>query len=107
MKKLFLILLITIFGISFKLSAQGNLLITPKRIVFEGNRPKKELLNLVNMGTHTAVYSISFFHYSMNENGGFAQIKEEDSLHMFSDPYLQVFPRKVTLAPHEAQVIAL
>lgn len=107
MKKTFILLLISIFGLSINLWAQGDLLITPKRVVFEGNRQNKEMLNLVNIGSDTAVYSISFLNYKMNEDGSFKQIEEEDSLHRFSDPYLRLFPRTVTLAPREPQVIAL
>ncbi len=107
MKKSTIILLVTIFGFSINLSAQGDLLITPKRVVFEGDRQNKEMLNLANLGSDTAVYSISFVQYRMNEDGSFTVIEEEDSLHMFSEPYLRIFPRTVTLAPREPQVIAL
>lgn len=107
MKKTFIIALIAIFSLSINLWAQGDLLITPKRVVFEGNRQNKEMLNLVNIGSDTAVYSISFLQYRMNENGSFTKIEDEDSLHMFSNPYLRIFPRTVTLAPREPQVIAL
>ena len=107
MKKTFIILFLFVFGLSINILAQGDLLITPKRIVFENNKKKKEMLNLVNIGSDTAVYSISFLNYKMNENGEFIKIEDEDSLHMFSSPYLRVFPRTVTLAPREPQVIAL
>jgi hypothetical protein len=86
--------------------AQGDLLITPKRVVFEGNKQKEEL-NLVNIGKDTAVYSISFVQYNMKENGTFQIINSPDSGQMFADPYLRIFPRKVTLAPREPQVISL
>ena len=107
MKKTFIILLIVVFGSSINLLAQGDLLITPKRVVFENNKHRKEMLNLVNIGNDTAVFSISFVNYRMSEEGDFIKIEEEDSLHMFSSPYLRVFPRTVTLAPREPQVVAL
>ena len=107
MEKILSIIVIVIFSLSINLSAQGDLLITPKRVVFEGNKQNKEMLNLVNIGSDTAVYSISFVQYKMDEQGNFIQIESEDSLHMFSDPYLRIFPRTVTLAPREPQVIAL
>lgn len=43
----------------------------------------------------------------MNEDGSFTIIEKPDSGQMFADPYLRVFPRKVTLAPREPQVLAL
>ena len=86
--------------------AQGDLLITPIRVVFDGNK-QKETLNLVNMGKDTATYSISFVQYNMREDGSFIIIENPDSGQMFADPYLRIFPRKITLAPGEPQVIML
>ena len=74
--------------------------------MFEGNK-QKETLNLVNMGKDTATYSISFVQYNMKEDGSFVIIEKPDSGQMFADPYLRIFPRKVTLAPGEPQVIML
>jgi hypothetical protein len=106
MKRVLLLLLIPIFSLSMPSMAQGDLLITPKRVVFEGNK-QKETLNLANMGKDTATYSISFVHYNMQEDGSFIIIENPDSGQMFADPYLRIFPRKVTLAPGEPQVIML
>jgi hypothetical protein len=106
MKNKIIILLFTIFGLAFQSMAQGDLLITPRRVVFEGSKQKEEL-SLVNIGTDTAVYSISFVQRRMNEDGSFATIETPDSGQMFADPYLRIFPRQVVLAPREPQVIAL
>lgn len=84
--------------------AQGDLMITPTRVVFEGNKQKEEL-NLANMGTETATYSISFVQKNMKEDGSFENIEVIDSLQMFADPYLRLFPRTVTLAPRESQSV--
>lgn len=99
-------MLISILGFSFQSIAQGNLLITPIRVVFEGNK-QKEQLNLANTGKDTAIYSISFVQKNMKEDGSFVNIEKVDSGQMFAEPYLRIFPRMVTLAPGEAQVIAL
>lgn len=40
------------------LSAQGDLLITPRRVVFEGNKRSTDI-SLANIGKDTATYSIS------------------------------------------------
>ncbi len=106
MKKPFTLLAILILSASFKLCAQGDLLITPKRVVFENNKQKEEI-NLVNIGKDTATYSISFVQYNMKEDGSFTIIEKADSGQMFADPYLRVFPRKITLAPREPQVVSL
>jgi len=101
-----IVLFFYIFGLCLTGFAQGDLLITPKRVVFEGNMQKEEL-NLIKIGTDTAVHSISFLQYNKKEDGSFVRIEKPDSGQMFADPYLRVFPRRVTLAPREPQVIAL
>lgn len=85
-------------------NAQGNLMINPRRIVFEGERRMQEL-NLANTGNDTATYNVSFIQYRMKEDGGFEMITEPDSGQQFADKYLRFFPRSVTLAPNEAQVV--
>jgi hypothetical protein len=86
--------------------AQGDLLVTPSRVVFEGNK-QKESLNLLNMGKDSATYTISFIQYNMKEDGSFVVIDKPDSGQWFADPFLRIFPRTVTLAPGEPQVIML
>jgi hypothetical protein len=100
------VMLIFLMGLAFQSKAQGDLLITPKRVVFEGNK-LRESLNLANMGKDTTTYSISFLQYDMKEDGSFVTVEKSDSGQMFADPYLRVFPRRVTLAPGEPQVIML
>jgi len=106
MKRKLSIMLIPILAFCFQTMAQGDLLITPTRVVFEGNKQKEEL-NLVNIGKDTAIYSISFLQYNMKEDGSFETVEKTDSGQMFADPYLRVFPRQVTLAPREPQVVVL
>lgn len=85
--------------------AQGNLLISPIRVVME-NGKQKEDLNLTNIGQDTAVYMISFLHYQMLADGSFKQLDKADSL-TCADNYLRIFPRRITLPPNESQVIRL
>ena len=89
-----------------KTFAQGDLLISPLRIVFEGSKKSQEI-NLANVGKDTAVYAITVVDYRMKEDGSFEQITIPDSGQHFAGPYLRFFPRKVTLAPNEAQVVKL
>lgn len=84
--------------------AQGNLLVTPKRVVFDGSR-RSEDLNLANIGKDTATYIISFIQIRMKEDGTFEKITEPDSAQNFADKYLRFYPRTVTLAPNEAQTV--
>lgn len=84
--------------------AQGNLLVTPKRVVFEGLKRSEEL-NLANIGKDSATYDISFIQIKMKEDGTVEKISEPDSAQLFADKYLRFFPRSVTLAPNEAQTV--
>ena len=104
MKMIMVAILMAQLGFSIQTMAQGDLLVTPSRVVFEGNK-QKEQLNLLNMGQDTATYTISFVQRSMKEDGSFVTIEKPDSGQMFADPYLRIFPRQVTLAPREPQII--
>lgn len=84
--------------------AQGNLLIYPKRVVFDGKK-KIEKLVLSNTGKDTATYSVSFIEYKMNENGDLNIISEPEGEMHFASSNVRFFPRKVTLAPNEAQTV--
>ncbi|MBK7028246.1 MAG: molecular chaperone [Bacteroidales bacterium] len=98
-----LLMLITLID---KVLAQGNLLITPRRVVFEGAIKTQEL-NLANTGKDTARYNVSIVQYRMKEDGSFEEIAEPDAGQNFADKYIRFFPRSVTLAPNEAQVVKM
>ena len=83
MKRRLLILLIPILGFCFNSFAQGDLLVSPRRVVFEGDKQKEDL-SLVNIGKDTATYSISFLQYDMKEDGSFVQIDKPDSGQKFA-----------------------
>jgi hypothetical protein len=106
MKRNFLLLFIPLLGLCLHSFAQGNLMITPMRVVFEGNKQREEL-NIVNLGKDTTTYSISFVQKRMKEDGSFTNIEKPDTGQMFAEPFLRIFPRQVTLAPGEPQVIML
>lgn len=84
--------------------AQGDLMIMPKRLVFDGSQRSQEV-NLANTGKDTAVYAISFINYEMTESGSFEQIDNPKEGQRFATDFLRYFPRRVTLAPNEAQTI--
>ena len=85
---------------------QGNLLLMPRRVVFEGAKRYEEL-NLANTGQDTARYVISLVHYRMMGDGGFEEILQADSGENFADRYLRFFPHSVTLGPAESQVVKI
>ena len=62
--------------------SQGNLLVTPRRVVFDGSRRVMEL-NLANTGADTSKYNVSLIQYRMNEDGSFTEITEPDPGQLF------------------------
>jgi len=80
-------------------SAQGNLLVTPRRAVFEGTKRSVDL-NLANVGQDTATFAISLVQIRMKEDGGFETITTPDPGQNFADQNLRFFPRSVTLPPN-------
>lgn len=111
LKKLFLKYLpLAFFGalilVSIKSTAQGDLLLYPKRIVFEGTK-RSQTLNIANNGKDTARYFISVVQMKMKEDGSFETISQPDSGQHFADKNFRFFPRNVVLAPNEAQSVKI
>jgi hypothetical protein len=88
------------------IAAQGNLLLMPRRIVFEGSKRYEEI-NLANTGKDTARYVISIMHVRMKEDGSFEEITEPGAGENFADKYIRFFPHSVTLGPDESQVVKI
>lgn len=96
-------LLVTLLSFSH-VHAQGDLLISPLRVVFDGNKKSQEI-SLANVGKDTAVYAVSVVDIRMKEDGSFETITTPDTGQLFAGPYMRFFPRKVVLAPNESQVV--
>ncbi|MFT5218605.1 MAG: fimbrial chaperone protein [Planctomycetota bacterium] len=85
--------------------AAGNLMVTPTRVVFE-ERTRSAQVTLVNQGTETGNFRISFIRQNMTENGEFEAVSESEA-GLFSDPMIRYSPRQVSLPPGQSQVIRL
>ncbi len=108
-KRIFLISFVCIqiviaYIFPFDAVGQGNLLVTPRRVVFEGNKKSIDL-SLANTGQDTATYAISMVQIRMNDDGSFETITEPDPGQNFADKNIRFFPRSVTLPPNEAQIV--
>jgi hypothetical protein len=104
-KSCLLLFSVSIFILFFDSAfAQGDLVVFPKRMVFEG-RSKTQQINLTNIGKDSAAYNVSFVEFRMTELGSFEDVKEPDLGQKFASPYLRVYPRLVTLAPNESQTV--
>jgi P pilus assembly chaperone PapD len=86
----------------------GDLLVTPTRIVFEGRLRSAEI-TLVNTGSSTATYRISFVNLRMNEVGGMTEIAASGAEpgERFADSLIRYSPRQVTLEPKMAQTVRM
>ena len=86
----------------------GDLLIAPTRVVFEGRLRTAEI-TLVNIGSATATYRITFVHLRMDEQGGTKEIETAGAEpgERFADELIRYSPRQVTLAPNVAQTVRL
>src|SRR6202042_3736662 len=96
LKIIFFGLLILQITASGTVMAQGNLLLMPGRVIFEGSKRYEEL-NLANTGKDTAHYVISLMHIRMKEDGGFEEIDKPDSGDNFADRFIRFFPHSVIL----------
>lgn len=99
-------LIVTMALRPFPVRAQGDLLITPSRVVFEG-ATSSEVLNLANTGVDTVRYLISFIQYKMTTDGSFEEITVPETGQYFADDHIRYFPRNVVLAPKESQVVKI
>ena len=106
LNKIFLIIIFFLGCIHSESYAQGDLLITPTRIVFKQNK-LKEIINLVNTGETSETFTVSFVERRMNEDGTFTAITDPDPEQNFAEPHLRIYPRRITLAPGEGQVVML
>ena len=99
-------LLIVCCAFAQHISAQGNLLVAPIRVVFENGNTKEDL-NLTNIGQDTAIYLISYIQNNMLPDGSFKQVENPDTLTTKVDKFVRIVPRKVTLPPGQSQTVRL
>jgi hypothetical protein len=85
--------------------AAGQLMVTPTRIVFEGNDRTKQV-NLINNGSETGSFRISFVRRNMTADGNFEDVPENET-GMYSDEIIRFSPRQVTLPPGQSQTVRL
>ncbi len=84
----------------------GDLLVAPTRVVFEG-RVRSAEVSLINIGSGTATYRISFSHLRMTENGELKEIEKPEDGAPFADNLVRYSPREITLEPNVAQVVRM
>lgn len=85
--------------------AEARLMVSPTRVVFEGNMRTTEV-TLINSGDSTGTFRISFERKRMTAEGGYVDVPENEE-GMFADPYIRFSPRQVTLPPGKSQTVRL
>jgi len=107
MKEKILLLLLLFLSFANSLMAQGDLMIFPKRITFDGIQNRVQNINLSNIGKDTATYKLSYSEIKMDQDGKFISIEEPETDQHFASPYLRFYPRTITLAPNESQTVKI
>ena len=90
---------------SFSANAAATLMVSPTRVVFEGNERTKQI-NLINNGADAGRFKISFVRKDMTSEGGIKKV-DENTPGMYSDEMVRFSPRLVTLAPGQSQTVRL
>ena len=86
-------------------NAAANIMVTPSRVVFD-ERTRTAQVTLMNPGTETGEFRISFIRQNMTDKGEFVPV-EADEKGMFSDQLIRYSPRQLTLPPGQSQVVRL
>lgn len=92
-------------SISFNAFALGQLMVSPTRVVFEGNERTKQI-NVINNGSETGRFRISFVRRNMNAEGRI-KVVDENEPGFYSDEMVRFSPRQVTLEPGQSQTVRL
>ncbi len=87
-------------------TAQGNLMLMQKRVVFEGNK-RIATVQYANNSGDSAHYSVSLVHIRMNGDGTMERIDTPLTGEMFADDYVRYFPRNIVLGPYESQIMKI
>ncbi len=101
-----IVLSILVFGNSKSHAAEGDMTVTPTRIIFE-DRDRSSQVLLVNRGETRATFRIEFVQMRMDEDGVMAEVSEPNERELFADPLIRYSPRQVTLEPGASQTIRL
>jgi hypothetical protein len=107
MKDKILLLLLLFLPFLGPLMAQGDLMIFPKRLAFNGIQNRVQNINLSNIGKDTATYKLTYSEIKMDQDGKFISIEEPEPDQRFASPYLRFYPRMITLAPNESQTVKI
>lgn len=84
--------------------ADPALLVSPTRVVFDGNK-RTAVLTLLNNGTDVGTYRLFLVHYHMREDGAFEDVPQPSTAELAVDRMIRFTPKQVVLPPKQAQVV--
>lgn len=89
------------------LSAQGDLLVAPTRIILDGRRGTEVILS--NIGAEEATYRISLELRRMTATGQLIDVEEKDAnqLEQAALSMIRYAPRRITLPPGQPQAVRI
>lgn len=96
-----------LLSVPVPVSAAGDLLVAPTRVVLDGSRGTEVVLN--NIGSTPATYRISLEIKRMTPQGGLDEIDPVDAnaIERATLDMINFSPRRVTLPPNQPQVIRI
>lgn len=106
-KMKFLLLFLLMFGSAELVFAQGDLMVYPTRLVFDGKQDRIQIINLNNTGKDSTTYNLSYVENRMLEDGHLEILEIPEAGQKIASPYLRFYPRTITLAPGETQVVKI
>jgi len=106
-KMKFSLLFLLVVGAAQSAVAQGDLMVYPTRLVFEGKQDRIQIINLNNTGKDSTTYNLSYVENRMLEDGHLEILEEPEANQKIASPYLRFYPRTITLAPGETQVVKI
>jgi hypothetical protein len=84
----------------------GNLLVTPPRLVLEGN-VRNAHFTLINTGPSPALFRVSIVHMKWNEQGQFVAVTEPGDEEKLAESLFRFSPRQVLLDPQMGQTVRI
>lgn len=106
-KMKFWLLFLLMFGAAQQIFAQGDLMVYPTRLIFEGKQDRIQIINLNNTGKDSTTYNLSYIENRMLEDGHLEILEKPKADQKIASPYLRFYPRTITLAPGETQVVKI
>ncbi len=93
--------------LSFFTSAQANLLVTPKRIVFD-ERDRTHQVVLINASTQARSYRLEWVEQQQIDGGAYRLLKDEETIgRKKASDIMRFSPRQVRLGPGERQIVKI